>query len=231
VIGSKKVLGVIIARGGSKGLPGKNVADLGGKPMIAWSVEAGKGSRYIDRLVLSSDDRAIIDAAKEYGCEVPFVRDPALADDFTGGTDVVIDAVKKLPGYDYVVLLQATSPLRSAEDVDGCLDRLIASGAPSCLSVTALEKPVEWLMRVNEHGRLDRLVEGEHTDRRQDAQVAFAPNGAVYAAKTDWLLETGTFYSEDTAAYEMPRERSVDIDTELDLAIAAAIIERARATA
>lgn len=224
MIKGKKILGLIAARGGSKGLPGKNIADLGGSPLIAWTIRAGQQSTLLDRLVLSSDDAAIIAAAKDHGCDVPFVRDAALSDDTATGTDVVLDALERLPGFDYVVLLQATSPLRMAEDIDGCITHCIESAAPSCLTVTALGKPMEWLMRINENGTLDRIVPGNHTDRRQDSTPVVTPNGAVYVAETNWLRETKSFYTPDTIAYEMPGARSVDIDTAQDLAIARTLI-------
>lgn len=224
MIDGKKILAVIAARGGSKGLPGKNIADLGGKPLIAWTVEAAQGSELIDRLILSSDDAAIIAAAKEYGCDVPFIRDAVLASDTATGTGVVLDALERVPGFDYVVLLQATSPLRTSADIDGCLRRCFESDAPACLTVTALGKPMEWLMRLNEDGTLSRLVAGDHTDRRQDSTEVFAPNGAVYVADTGWLAAAKTFYTAETVTYEMPAERAVDIDTAHDLAMARALV-------
>src|SRR5690606_37646573 len=111
------VLAVITARGGSKGVPRKNVRNLGGKPLIAWTIEEAQKSKYITKLILSSEDKDIIDVAKQYGCEVPFIRPLELAQDDTLGIDVVIHAMIQCPGYDYVILLQPTSPLRTVKDI------------------------------------------------------------------------------------------------------------------
>lgn len=120
-----KILAIIPARGGSKGVPRKNIRDLAGKPLIAWTIEEAKKSKYITRLILSSEDEEIIEAAKKYGCEVPFVRPIELAQDNTPGIEPVLHAIEKCPGYDYVLLLQPTSPLRTVEDIDGCIEFLL----------------------------------------------------------------------------------------------------------
>src|SRR4051794_29098155 len=115
MIASRKVLGLITARGGSKGLPRKNILLLAGKPLIAWSIAAGKASRFIDRVVLSSEDAEIIEVAKAHGCDVPFVRPSELSRDETPSLDPVLHALDQLPDFDWLVLLQPTSPLRTAE--------------------------------------------------------------------------------------------------------------------
>jgi CMP-N,N'-diacetyllegionaminic acid synthase len=224
MIDGRKVLGLVIARGGSKGVPRKNVADVCGKPLIAWTIEAAKSSAYIDRTVLSSEDEEIIAAAKACGCDVPFVRRASLATDEATGTAVVLDAIDRIPGYDYVVLLQATSPLRLAEDIDGAVERCIARDAPACVTVSPLGKPLEWLVHIDAGDRLAPVMERQLPDRRQDASTVYAPNGAVFVAACDWLRESGTLYSDETVAYAMPAERSVDIDSPVDLSIARALL-------
>src|SRR4051812_34752800 len=129
MIDGKSVLGLIAARGGSKGVPGKNIFVVNGRPLIQWSIDAARASRYIDRLILSSDDSAIMEVASNAGCEVPFRRDAALASDDANAIDVVADALMRLPGYDMVVLLQPTSPLRIAADIDGAIELLVSSEA------------------------------------------------------------------------------------------------------
>lgn len=128
MINNKKILAIIPARGGSKGLPRKNIRELAGKPLIAWTIEAGRKSKYIDRLIVSSEDFEIIEVAKKYGAEIPFVRPKHLAEDESLGLDPVFHALRELPGYDIVVLLQPTSPLRLTEDIDACIEQLIDSG-------------------------------------------------------------------------------------------------------
>lgn len=226
MIGGKKVLGVIPARGGSKGIPGKNIRILGGKPLIAWTIEAAKGSAYLDRLVLSSDSADIIRVAKEYECEAPFVRPAELARDDTPGVEVPLHALSMLPGYEYVVLLQPTSPLRSVADIDGCLEKCVAEKAPACVSVSEAAESPYWMYVIDGQGRLEPFAGKARTFvRRQDIPPAYLLNGAVYAAETPSLISTRSFITGDTVAFPMPRERSLDIDDELDWGFAEYYIE------
>jgi len=223
---SDRVLAIIVGRGGSKGLPGKNVALLAGKPLVAWSVAAAKGARSVTRAILSSDDDDIIAAAQAAGCEVPFKRPPELATDEASVYDAMFHAVDQLDEeYETVVLLQATSPLRTADDIDEAVAKLRERGAPSVVSVSLAPKPPHWMYTLDED-RLQQVVEEAwSSDRRQALPHYYVPNGAVYVAKLDWLRQAGTFYSPETIGYVMPRERSIDIDAPIDLMVARAIIE------
>lgn len=219
------VLGLIPARGGSKGVPRKNLRDVAGKPLIAWTVEAARASRYIDRLILSSDDKAIIDVVGALGCEVPFVRPAELATDEADSMAVVRHAVAALPErYEYLVLLQPTSPMRRAEDINGAVEACISANATACVSVCEAEKSPYWMMELGRDNMVQPLFPPDRIpDRRQDAPRIFALNGAVYVARTDHLANGGTFLASNlpgtTLGYPMPKERSFDIDTELDLEI------------
>jgi N-acylneuraminate cytidylyltransferase len=219
VIGSDKVLGVVPARGGSKGVPRKNVLMVGGKPLVRWTIDAALRCRYIDRLILSSDDSEIIDVALQAGCEVPFRREPALATDESTSVDVVIDAVTRLPGFEIVVLLQPTSPLRSTVDIDSALELLVSSGAPSCVSLREAEDHPFLTYQVAGDGRLSRFANPSSgaSLRRQDLPAAWTLNGAIYIARTDWLIEKRTFVTGDTVGFRMPLERSLDVDTLEDI--------------
>jgi CMP-N,N'-diacetyllegionaminic acid synthase len=219
MIGGRSVLALITARGGSKGLPGKNILPIRGRPLIQWTIEAARSSRYIDRLILSSDDPKIIETARRGGCEVPFQRAAALAGDEVASIDVVIDALAQVPGYDIVVLLQPTSPLRSSADIDGALELMEASGAPACVSVRPAEEHPYWTFRLSEDGSLASYVDTPDRPpaRRQDLPPAWCLNGAVYAARIEWLLRTRTFLAPQTVGYPMPAERSLDIDTPADI--------------
>ena len=218
MIDGRKVLGLIPARGGSKGLPRKNVLPTAGKPLIAWTVEAALASKYLDRVILSSDDDEIIAAAEQAGCEVPFKRPAEFATDQATTLDVARHALPKLPGFDILVVLQPTSPLRSGADIDATLEQLIEHQASSAVSVTEPAKSPYWSYRMNEQGRLVTLLDPELAKkRRQDLPPAYVLNGAVYAARIDWLLEQGGFVGADTVAHVMPAERSLDVDTALDL--------------
>jgi N-acylneuraminate cytidylyltransferase len=227
MIDGNTVVAVIPARGGSKGLPGKNLRAVGGRPLIAWSMEAAQGSRHIDRLVLSSDDEEIIAVARKLGLEAPFIRPGELATDCSPIEDALIHALGELAvSYDYLVLLQPTSPLRRAGDIDGAIEACHASGAPACISVCETPKSPYWMVRLDDEGRMHRLLDWDGPrHRRQNLPLVFAPNGAVYVAQVPWLIEHRTFSGPDTRAYVMPPERSLDIDTELDLLLVEALLK------
>lgn len=218
MINNKKVLAIIPARGGSKGVPRKNIRLLGGKPLIAWTIEEAKRSKYIDRLILSSEDEEIIQIAKEYGCDVPFVRPKELAQDITPGINPILHALEEVRGYDYVVLLQPTSPFRTVNDIDGCIEKLIECNTYACVSVTESEVSPYWMYNINENGRIESFVKEEGLiPRRQELPSIYKLNGAVYVAQTDWLKKQQSFLEEGTTvAYIMPKSRSYDIDTEMD---------------
>lgn len=222
MIDNKTVLAIIPARGGSKGILRKNICDVAGKPLIAWTIEEARKSHYIDRLILSSEDAEIIRVAKEWGCEVPFIRPADLAQDDTPGIDPVLHAINVLPEqYDYVVLLQPTSPLRTVADIDGCIRKCIDAGASACVSVTEPDKNPYWMYNLsNEDHLLPLLPQPDIISRRQDLPKVYALNGAVYVAIISWLTTTKSFLSSDTVAYLMDKENSCDIDTEFDLKIA-----------
>jgi N-acylneuraminate cytidylyltransferase len=224
-----RVLGLIPARGGSKGIPHKNIVPLGDRPLIAWTIEAALGSMYIDNLVLSSDDDTIIEAAGRYGCEVPFKRDASLSGDAATTLDVVLDALDRLPGFEWIVLLQPTSPLRTTADIDGCIDAMVAAEAPAAVSVRPAEEHPYLVFQVDADGRLRHFAAPPTgaSLRRQDLPPAWVLNGAVYVAHTDWLRRQRSFLSADTVAYSMPLERSDDIDTPDDLAKVRSIIQSA----
>jgi N-acylneuraminate cytidylyltransferase len=219
MIGGKSVLGLVAARGGSKGVPGKNIFMINGRPLIQWSIDTARASRYIDRLILSSDDCTIMDIARSAGCDVPFRRDAALASDNASAIDVVADALMQVPGYDIVVLLQPTSPLRIAADIDGAIELLVSSGASACVTVREADEHPYWMFRLDDDGRLSRFAEpaGGMPLRRQDLPLAWSLNGAVYVAACDWFLQNRTFISSTTVGYPMPADRSLDIDTFEDI--------------
>jgi N-acylneuraminate cytidylyltransferase len=216
-----KVLAVVAARGGSRRVPGKNLRKIGGRPLIAWTIEHGRASRLVDQLVVSTDDEEIMRAARDAGAEVPFKRPAALATDDTPGIDPVLHALEQLPGFDIAVLLQPTSPLRAPEDIDACIERCAATGVQACVSVAPMAKPLEWAYYVGASGKMTPVAD------RPGAE-AYVLNGAVYAARVPWLKESRTFLAPQTVAYKMPRERSLDIDTEEDFALLDATINRGR---
>ena len=216
-----RILGLITARGGSKGVPGKNIKFLAGKPLIVWTIEAALASGRIDRLILSTDSDEIAAVAKAAGCEVPFMRPPTLATDTATSNDVIRHALETIDSDDdRVVLLQPTSPLREPRDINGCLDTQAASGGPFGVSVCVADPPPEYIFRVDADHRLSPVTGGPKASRRQDLKISYALNGAVYVFERAWFLATGGLQITDAVPYVMPAKRSVDIDTELDFMLA-----------
>ena len=231
MIGTRKVLALIPARGGSQGLPGKNILPVQGRPLLAWTVDAARGARCINRIVLSSDDDTIIAAARALGCEVPFRRPAVLASDTASSIDVVMHALDMLPGHEVVVLLQPTSPLRTAADIEAACELFVSSSAPACVSVSIAAQSPYWMFRVGDNQTLVPLIETPAgVTRRQDLPAVYALNGAIYVADTAWLRQSRTFLTRDTVACVMPAERSIDIDTPADFeAFKKALTESAHA--
>ncbi len=218
-----RVLGIITARGGSKGIPGKNLKLLAGRPLLDYSIDAANDTP-LDRLILSTEDRKIADAARTLGCEVPFMRPAELARDETPHLPVIQHAVQWLQdhdGYrpDVVLTLQPTSPLRSAADSAAALRMLELSGADSVVSVTevtAHAHPMR-MLKVDDQGFARLFATGEpvrnRINRRQDLPQAWVMNGAVYACRTEVLFAAEpSLYGDRVVAYPMPPERSISID-------------------
>jgi CMP-N,N'-diacetyllegionaminic acid synthase len=216
----RKVLALIPARGGSKGIPGKNIVNLAGKPLIAWTIEAAKACKAIDEIALSTDDTAIAEVASRFGCTVPFIRPSELATDESSSMDVVFHALKHLPEFDVVLLLQPTSPMRTSEDIEACLKLLTI--APAVVSVRPSEDHPYLTFEIDEGGALKPYVTAPNCQslRRQDLPGAWCLNGAIYCAEIGWLKSHRGFVSSETIAYQMPKNRSIDIDTPADLSAA-----------
>ncbi|MFA5908736.1 MAG: acylneuraminate cytidylyltransferase family protein [Vicinamibacterales bacterium] len=234
-----KVLGIITARGGSRGIPGKNLKLLAGKPLLDYTVLAAQAARGLDRVILSTEDAAIAEAGRALGCEVPFMRPAELSRDETAHLPIIQHAAKWMQdeaGYhpDAVMILQPTSPLRTVADIDAAAALLESSGADSVLSVSevpAHSHPSRTL-RVDAAGNAVLFATGEpvrkRINRRQDLPEAWVMNGAIYACRTTVLFGPGpSLYGDRVVAYRMPAERSVSIDDLDDWAAA----ERALATA
>lgn len=221
------VLGVIPARGGSKGIPRKNLAPLNGRPLIAYTCEAALSSARLTRVVVSTEDAEIARVAKSLGVEAPFSRPAALAGDATPMIDVLLDLLAELESReryrpDVLVLLQPTSPFRRGEHIDAAVDLLRASGADSVVSVTPVPHQLtpESLMRLD-GDRLVPVTGSAGPLRRQDKPRLFARNGpAVVAVRTRTLLEDRTLYGRDTRGLVMSREDSIDVDDAFDLEVA-----------
>jgi len=189
--------------------------------MMVWTIEAALASRYIDRVILSSDDDEIIQAAMAYGCEVPFKRPVELATDEARTIDVVLHAIENIgDNYDYVVLLQATSPLRTVADIDRCISMCVERDTPSVVSMSEVENSPYWMYTMNENNQLSPILNSDkRPTRRQDSGNIYQLNGAVYVNEVEQLVRDRSFVTDSTLAYIMPAEASIDIDTELDLMV------------
>ena len=208
---------VVPARGGSKGLPGKNLAEVGGRSLVARAVAVALAVEAVDDVVVTSDDRAILDEGRSAGARA-ISRPAELATDSARMEDVLLHVLRDAPGVTNVVVLQPTSPLRIAEDVA----RTIAALATASTAATAcrLTHPAEWTFRLADGKPLPLAGWEGFSRRRQDLPEAYQLNGAVYAAVASHLLGGGSLFDPHTAIVEMPSLRSIDIDTQEDLDLA-----------
>ena len=213
------MIAIIPARGGSKGLPGKNILPLCGKPMIAYTIEAAKQSKYIDHVIVSTDDQKIADIALQYGAEVPFLRPDFLASDTAQAVDNYIYTIERLskewntPIEEFVVL-QPTSPLRIAEDIDGAIEMFMEKQADSVISYTPEAHPVRWHKYLDENNAFVDIFDTTIANR-QDLKTSYYPNGAVYVFRFSMIKER-KYYTDKSYGFVMPRVRSVDIDYKED---------------
>jgi len=232
MIDGKTVLGLIPARGGSKGLPGKNIVELCGKPLIAWSIETALQAGCIDELAVSTDSEEIAKIAEQSGAVVPFLRPAALATDTSPSIDVVTHALdyyrdRRSKNFDFVVLIEPTSPLREASDIDLALEEMLAAGADSVVSVClAGNSHPAFMFRVGVDGRLEATQSGGFkTLRRQDLEPAFFPEGMVYASCVKKLREHQGFFQLNTIGYIVPKWKSPEIDDIVDFLHVEAIMK------
>ena len=224
-------LAVIPARSGSKGIPRKNLAKVAGKPLVAWTIETALACPLLDRVIISTDDSEIADVACCYGAEAPFLRPSELAQEDTPGIEPILHAVHWLDeheGYrpDYVMVLQPTSPLRTAEDIKTAVQLAQERQADGVVSVCPAHQHPYWMKRITEDGRLADFLSLDHAyTQRQELPPIYALNGAIYLTRREVLLERRTFYTDRTYGYIMPLERSLDIDTPWDLHLADLILK------
>ena len=229
----RKCLAIITARGGSKGLPGKNIKTLLGKPLIAWTIEKGLESKYIDRVIVSTDSAEIASIAEKYGAEVPFMRPEELSGDNIGSYDVVAHAidylVKNGDEYDYVVLLEPTSPMRKKDDLDNGIASLIdkEKEADSLVSLgrVILEHPAV-IKKVNDKGYMEPYVKRpEKATGRQGFSPAYFPYGVIYLTKIKALYKYKSFYQRKTIPYFIERWQCYEVDDIYDFLAIEAIFK------
>ena len=220
------MLAIIPARGGSKGLPGKNIRLLGGKPLIHWTIEAALKCKSIDRVILSTDSQEIADACSNIGIEIPFMRPANLAEDESSSIDVYNYTINRLiqdnhfSDDKYVVLLP-TVPFVTSNDIDNAVTIFEENNADSVISCTRLPFPKEWIFDVD---MKTNLIKNSNNDisllPRQNYKNSFIANGGIYILRHSLISTQKTYYFQNTMAYEMPEERSIDIDTIHDFKLA-----------
>ncbi|MGS0696506.1 acylneuraminate cytidylyltransferase family protein [Shewanella sp. 0m-4] len=219
---NKKILAIIPARGGSKRLPRKNILPLSGKPLISWTIEAAKNSKYIDEVIVSTDDQEIADVAVKSGAKVPELRPSALSNDSATTESVVFYTLKKFGKQaDIVILLQPTSPFRNEKHIDEALDLFSTKKAFSVVSVTPCEHPPLWANTIPENDSLGDFLLPDANKRSQELEKFYRLNGALYVFDVAKLLINNKMsYRSDSYAYRMNNESSLDIDTSLDFELA-----------
>lgn len=223
------MIAIIPARGGSKGLPGKNIRQMNGKPLIAYAIEEALKAKHIDRVIISTDDEEIARIAVEYGAELPFMRPAELASDTAMAVDNYIYTIGRLEKesgkpIDAFVVLQPTSPLRIAEDIDGAVELFEDKNADSVISYCQEAHPVTWHKFLDEEGHFVDIFDS-NIKNRQDNRVSYYPNGAVYVFRTSIIRER-RYYTSNSYAYIMPRKRSIDIDFIEDFEYAEFLLSR-----
>jgi CMP-N,N'-diacetyllegionaminic acid synthase len=226
---TKKILTVIPARGNSKGISRKNIKLLAGKPLIAWTIETALALQAICRVIVSTDDVEIAQIARQWGADVPFLRPNILSSDSAKSVGVIIHALDwlmKKDNYlpDFVLLLQPTSPLRTAFDIKGAIKLQKGKNADAVVSVYEVSHPFSWVREIDRDRKFLPKPDVGSVSRRQDARKLYQLNGALYLIKTSVLKKELTFTPEKTYAYIMPNERSLDIDTPWDFYLADLIL-------
>jgi CMP-N,N'-diacetyllegionaminic acid synthase len=234
MINNLSILAIVPARGGSKGLPRKNVKNFCGKPLINWTIEAGQKSKYIDNLIVSSDDLEISDTAISAGAEVPFVRPLDLSTDQTKTIDVLLHAYNTYTqlvnkNFDLVVLLEPTSPLRRVDDIDNAIEQLVQkTSMTSIVGIARVESQhPSFLLELSEEGAFKPYLEHSPEGiRRQDLSPLYYPEGTIYVSWAKTLFEEKTFYQKKTMGFLMPSWRAIEIDDEYDFIKAEALMTR-----
>jgi len=227
MINGRTVLGLIPARGGSKRLPKKNIKMIANKPLLLWTLEAGKQSKFIDRLIVTSDDEQILKISAEHGAEI-VQRPVELSEDHTSTFDAIKHTIEKIEEkYDFICLLQPTSPLRHSNHIDEALELLIEKKSDAIISVSEMNENPHWSNTLNEDNDMSKFLKPEIKNKRsQDLKTFYHINGAIYICKTDMLLAQKTFFIKSNIyAYIMDRESSIDIDNEFDFLLADLILK------
>ncbi len=225
-------IAIIPARSGSKGLPDKNIIDLKGRPLMAYTIDAAQKSHCFEEVMVSTDSEKYAEVAKSCGAEVPFLRSSVTSGDTAGSWDVVREVLANYADagryFDYVALLQPTSPLRDEMDIAAAFDMLKDSKINNVISVTEVEHPIQWCFKMPEDNSMCEIAGSPYNYmRRQDLETHYIQNGAIYLVRADKITDTSyNIYNDNCYGFIMPKEKSIDIDAGIDLEIAAIMMER-----
>ena len=226
------MLAIIPARGGSKGLPGKNIKELNGKPLIAYTIEAALKSKYIDRVIVTTDSDEIADVAKKFGADVPFKRPDELSSDTASAIDVYLHATEFVMNHQQVeiekfMVLLPTAPLRTSKHVDDAVEFFNGKKATTLISVKEAETPITWYMNKDTNDRIENagFGIGNAVTNRQVNSKYYVPNGAIYILDYSLLKNKRTYYCDNTVGFVMTAEDSVDIDTLTEFKFAEMLIK------
>lgn len=231
MIKGKSILGIIPARGGSKGVPRKNIKLLAGKPLIAWTIEEAKKSQYIDRIIVSTDDDEIAKVSRDYGAETPFIRPQELATDEAKSNDIILHTLHWIEHnekmqYNAFIFLQPTSPFRSTKHIDESIKKFYHDDFSDALvSVKISKDNPYWMKKINSRGYLTNFMSGQKIPtRRQDLPDVYTLNGAIYIASWNFFKNHKNFYASNCQFFLMDKWSSVDIDEEIDFKLAECLI-------
>jgi N-acylneuraminate cytidylyltransferase len=234
MIDGRKILGIIPARGGSKRLPRKNVLPLDGKPLIEWTIDATLASKYIDVTMVSTDCHEISDVAKNCGANVPYLRKNSLSNDTSSSMDVILDVLsfyeEHNQAFDFVMLLQPTSPLRTVDNIDGAIESFIEKSAGAIVSVTECDHSPLWSNTLSDNLSLNGFISKEVVNQRsQDLPTYYRLNGAIYIFDIKSLKKSTNYLSfTNIFAFIMDKMNSVDIDDEHDFIVAEALLKKSQ---
>lgn len=230
MINNNSIICIILARGGSKGFPGKNVKPLLGKPLLYYTVKAVQNAEIFDRVILSTDNEKIARIAENMGVEVPFLRPKELAQDDSSALDAIQHALEWVEQndkrYDYVQYIFPTAPLRTSEDILNALNILFEKNGDMVISVCETDHPSQWSNALPRDNSLRGFIKSEYRGKnRQNLPKTYRINGAIYVGKWDIFYYKKDWFDQDTFACIMPRERSIDIDTPTDFKLAQLLME------
>ncbi len=231
----KRILAIIPARGGSKGLPGKNIRPLGEKPLICWSIEAANQSQYIDSVTVNTDSPEIADISQKVGARIPFLRPETLATDTASSHDVIIHTIdwyeRHGEYYDLLLLLQPTSPLRTSRDIDQAIELFFQQETQAIVSVCLCDHHPWWTNSLPDDSNMRDFLRPEVLKtNRQGLPPHYRLNGAIYLADIDFLRSNGSFFGAKTFALKMAKEHSIDIDDIIDFQLAEVLLDSSRKT-